>query len=266
MTTQVTLTVCSACGRPAVIDGVCGSCGFASGEDNRCPHCEAVARVEPKGLGPTLRWVCGVCGGPRMPGAVGGKVAMTPLREAKASEARATRLRVRSWSLTLVAVVLTLVAPAGWSVGLPWGLFVVGAIVSMGFALKGRSLTASAMADANEALDRAWLAAAEDLAGRAQHGITVAELAERLKIDPARAERLLSKLAVGDRTRIDVGEDAEVRYSVAPADASIGRVRVDDDDRFRALDEAEAASRRDEENEAAQRAVLSDPFPRGPRR
>ena len=37
-----------------------------------------------------------------------------------------------------------------------------------------------------------------------------------LGIDPAFAEKLLTSLAVHDRTRIDVGDDAEVVYSVAP--------------------------------------------------
>ncbi len=69
--------------------------------------------------------------------------------------------------------------------------------------------------DAPLTLDRI-LAAAEDVAKSSKNGVTVTELAKRLKIDPARAEDLLTQLAVHDRTRIDVGDDAQVRYSVAP--------------------------------------------------
>jgi hypothetical protein len=37
-----------------------------------------------------------------------------------------------------------------------------------------------------------------------------------LGVDEARADELLTSLAVQDRTRIDVGDDAEIRYSVTP--------------------------------------------------
>lgn len=58
------------------------------------------------------------------------------------------------------------------------------------------------------------LAAAEQVVAGAPHGMTAAELAARLKIDEARGDALLTRLAVNDRTRVDVGDDAEVRYSV----------------------------------------------------
>ena len=78
------------------------------------------------------------------------------------------------------------------------------------------------------------------------------------------------QLAGHDRTRIDVDDAADVRYSIAPEVAGASRLRVGtSDDAFRALEEAEASAATQhagEEAEAAQRALLSDPFPRGPRR
>ena len=94
--------------------------------------------------------------------------------------------------------------------------------------------------------------------------MTVAELATRLKIDPERADQLLTQLAVHDRTRIDVGEDAEVRYSIGPdAGDGLSRVRVDaTEEQFRALEASEAAEAAHiDDEEAAQRGLLSVPFP-----
>jgi hypothetical protein len=72
-----------------------------------------------------------------------------------------------------------------------------------------------------------------------------------LKIDPVKADKQLTHLAVHDRTRIDVGDDAEVRYSVMPS-AGTSRVRVSSsEDPFRALKQAEAAAA-----SAVQRDVL----------
>jgi hypothetical protein len=234
-----------------------------------CPHCGAIARVEPKGLGAKLRWVCGVCGGPRMPGGVGGEDSLGPLREAKASQTRSKRARASFWVFAMMATFFTLVAVAAWPAALVWKLFFLAlAIAPTVFAVRARARAAGATVDAKEALDRAWLAAAEDVAKSAKNGVTVAELAKRLKVDPVRAEELLTQLAVHERTRIDVDDDAEVRYSISPEEGDATKVRVDSsEDQFRALEEAEATSRRGEdEAEAAQKALLSVPFPRGPQR
>jgi hypothetical protein len=170
-----------------------------------------------------------------------------------------------------MATFFTLVALAAWPASIALKLFFLAlAVTPSALAVRARSRAASATSDAIEALDRAWLAAAEDVAKNAKTGVTVAELASRLKIDPVRAEALLTRLAVHDRTRIDVDDDAEVRYSIGPeAGEHVGKVRVEaSEDQFRALEEAEAAASRrgEDEAEAAPGAMLSDPFPRGPRR
>ena len=246
---------------------MCSSCGFTSGAANACPHCGAVARVEPKGSGPKLHWVCGVCGGPRMPHGLGGEAATSPLREARASEIRSKKARASVWAFGLMAAFFTLVALAAWPAALAWKLFFLAfAVTPMLLAMRARNRSKTSRADAAEALDRAWLAAAEDVAKSTKQGVTVAELAARLTIDPVRAEALLTKLAVQDGTRIDVDDDAEVRYSIGAGEpAGTRRVRVDtsrSEDEFRALEEADAiaSGRVDEQAEAL--AMLSDPFPR----
>jgi hypothetical protein len=271
-------TTCPACGASAVTDGVCGRCGNASGDANRCPHCSAIARVEPKGSGASLRWVCAMCGGPRMMSGLGGEASITPLREARSSQRVATRARALSWVFGSIATFMTLVTLAAWSVegfAAKLILLTLAAIPTL-MAVRARSKASRATADSDEAIDRAMLAAAEDAASQAKKGVTVAELASRLKIDAVKAEKLLSQLAVHDRTRIDVDDDAEVRYSVGPGvDTSKVRVATTTEDKFRELEEAEARSAKSQgehelrmidEDEAEAQKILSSPFPRGPGR
>ncbi len=77
------------------------------------------------------------------------------------------------------------------------------------------SFSTAASARAKDADEKAWMAAAMQ-AARGGAGVTAEELAKRLSVSPERADHLLTQLAVHDRTRIDVGDDAQVRYSVAP--------------------------------------------------
>ena len=266
------LATCSACGARAVSGGVCGRCGNTSGEANRCPHCGAIARVEPKGAGVLLHWVCGVCGGPRMPNGVGGEAVTTPLREARASQQRALRARAQFWAFTVMALFFTMVALAAWPVAALVSHLILLAMAAAPtlFAVRARARAGRAAEAESEALERAWLAAAEDVTSRAKKGVTVAELAKQLHIEPVKAEKLLTQLAVHDRTRIDVDEDAEVRYSIAPelaaSASSSPRVRVDaadamgdeTEDKFRALEEHEL-------DEAEAKKLATPAFPRGSR-
>ncbi len=219
--------------------------------------------MEPKGAGTSLKWVCGACGGPRMPHGLGGEAAAAPLREAKASQRRALRLRAQFWAFTLMAIFFTLVAVAAWPAAA-----IVSKLILLALAMtpslvaaRARSRASHANADGNEAIERAWLAAAEDVASHAKNGVTVADLGKRLQIDPLKAEKLLTELAVHDRARIDVDDDAEVRYSVASElqSARQGQVRVDaTEEQFRALEEAEL-------DEAEAKKLATPAFPRSSR-
>src|SRR5689334_8555214 len=106
------MTTCPACGKQAVQNGVCSNCGYAQGEGNRCPHCGATARVEPKVFGTITRWVCAMCGGPRIPGGFGGEDAQNALREGKTLLSAATRAKARSIAWSILAVLATLVVLA----------------------------------------------------------------------------------------------------------------------------------------------------------
>lgn len=213
-----------------------------------------------------------------MPSGAGGEASASPLREAKASFGLATRARAVSWVFGIIATFMTLVTLAGFShVGIVAKIiFLALAIAPTLMAVRARSKAARATASGAEAVDRAMLAAAEKLAAQAKKGVTVAELATLLKIDAVKAEHLLTQLAVHDRTRIDVDDDAEVRYSVTPelgsGTAGEGRVRIaSSEDQFRALEEAEAAaeskaSEKLASDEEELKKMLTAPFGRGPGR
>lgn len=217
--TASTAETCPACGAGAVKDGVCGRCGYAQGEANRCPHCQAVARIEKKGPG---EWVCAVCGGPRTPGGLGGKPARTALAAEKEARGRATKQRAATWVWGVVATLVTL------AVALAWPAALVAKVVALAFALapalfavRSASRVSGSAKEAAEAHERALLAAAQSLVAAKAEGVTAAELAERLELPEERADALLTQLAVHEKTRIDVGDDAEIRYSSAGAPARI---------------------------------------------
>lgn len=211
------MTICPACGKQAVENGVCSNCGYAQGAGNQCPHCGATARAEPKVEGTITRWVCAMCGGPRVPGGFGGDESENALREAKTLISGATRAKARSIAWTILAVLATFVvlaASAKEAIAATIALSLM-AIVPAFLAVRARGQGNKRKENADAAIDRAWLAAAEEIAAKHANGVTAKELGKTLHIDEARADKLLTQLAVHDKTRIDVGEDAEVRYSVS---------------------------------------------------
>lgn len=172
----------------------------------------------------SVAWVCAVCGMPRLPGGVETQAVTRALKEAgtRVRAGRAQRIKGGVWAaFTLVSVLFgTLLGLAFGTT--PLGLFGVVAMIGALLALRARSKAVAARTEAKAAEERAWEAAAEQLAGTVEAGLTAAELAARLDVPEARADQLLTALAVQDRTRIDVGDDAEVRYSLAPS----ARLRV----------------------------------------
>lgn len=213
-----------------------------------------MARTE--GLGPST--VCGVCGGPRVPHGFGGEAATAALKEQKKHLGDA---RLASFVTVVQGVLATIAALVGLAVmpaAIVGKLIVLAlAVVPLLLALQYRSRAKVAREKAKDANERAWQAAAQDVATRAKEdGVTVASLAKTLQVEPARADQLLTSLTVHDRTRIDVGDDAEVRYSAVPVD----NVRVHAGERD-PLFESSDARKRDEdlEVESAGRTTEREP-------
>ncbi|MBX3219597.1 MAG: hypothetical protein KF795_03690 [Labilithrix sp.] len=216
-------STCPACGANAFVaaasagasegDGQCSRCGYTSGESSRCPHCDAVARLEGAGL----TAVCAMCGGPRVPANLGGDVARSALREQKKALANARAASIATVLQGGFSTLATLLGLALLPASLAGKLVVFAlAIVPLVLAMRSRGRARAARESAARAGERAWQAAAEEAAARREGGVTAAELAKTLGVEAEHADKLLTALTVSDRTRIDVGDDAQVRYSVGP--------------------------------------------------
>ncbi len=207
---------CAACGADGVTSGVCARCGYAEGSTNTCPHCGAVARSTRRDA--SAPWVCAVCGGPRIPGDAGGASARESLRRAKHLGVQSLRSRASAllWSLTAVSLLLPSIFATSLVLGALLGVVAAGCAL---LALRASMRSRRARIASEEASSEAWLAATEEVA-RGSRGITAHDLASRLQIAEGQAERLLARLAVDDRTYVEVSGDAEVRYSV-PARARV---------------------------------------------
>lgn len=237
----MTKTTCPACGVNAFVaegdGGTCSNCGVATGTSNVCPHCRATARVEGSGRAT----VCAVCGGPRIGGNFGGEAAANALRAERKALAVARASSIASLFQGVLAIVTTLIALAIFPSTLAGqGLAFAFAIAPLLLALRSRTRAGRARKEAEQESARAWHAAAEDVVRQHSRGITASALAQILRIDPKKADELLTALAVNDRTRIDVGDDAEIRYSVFPE--TLVRVEDEPSESVRPREEAPAES------------------------
>lgn len=212
---------CPACGASGTVqNGICERCGFAFAEANRCPHCKVITRVEHRVRRGETAWVCASCGGPRMPAGLGNEGSAKELACAKAADGRAARRTAGALGLSglaLVSLLLMLtigwIAPEGALIAKIFAVIVTGVlalVATRGFVRAGR-----ARREADAAIERAWLSAAEEVARRSRT-LTAEDLSARLGVEVPRAEHLLSQLSVHGRTRVDIGEDARIHYSAPP--------------------------------------------------
>lgn len=194
-------STCRACGKALPADrSVCGACGAAHGEENRCPHCTAIADVQPHA---TLGFVCRVCGGPRI--ALDARFA-TPSSRTSQALVVAGREQTKHLMFSaagfllggmgalglLIASVVVLAASPGLlpslaafvSAGVP---FAAG-LLALRRAARARQLRA-------ESLHAARLAALGDVQA-AIGPLPAARAAEILRIDTEQAELLLAEHSV----------------------------------------------------------------------
>jgi hypothetical protein len=189
---------CRACSAP-VPDGAarCPRCEAAQGPFERCPHCRAEAGISPH---PVLRYVCDVCGGPRVPRldpAVNYSGREDPLLR-KADAARKGRAGWRAAAIgsgLLLPFTLLFFAALLAFFGLSFGLFLATAVVVGPIA----SFLASAISHAGKrgaeigpAIDAAWIAVATDIAQQSRGAITAQSLAQKLGIEEPQAEELIA--------------------------------------------------------------------------
>jgi hypothetical protein len=216
---------CPACAKPIDAGTTrCPHCGLAIGEHQRCPHCHAVADVEPSS---EARFVCAVCGGVRIP-IEDAKV----VRSAETLDAlkRATTARSARSVWRIVAI---LVAAFGAFSGLVlWvtlsfadppavAKVVAGLAVAVPFAFAifaGQRSRACAAIFA-PALDKAWIAAAADIARSRGGELDAAELAKLTRIAEADADKLLSRMSAQSLLASSVTSEGGLKYTLVDAGA-----------------------------------------------
>lgn len=208
---------------------VCAQCGAVHGERYRCPHCGAIADIEPA---KALRYRCKVCGGPRVPSddvAVKRSGAETPaLERAQRAHRVAAAWRVGAGvvagfgalSLLIALLVLGVVTPGVLGTLLTLFATLVPFVLAVLFWGRG----GVEQRKVAEALDEAWQRVAAEVIGAHGGELTAAELAKTLRSDIPTAERMLARLGAHDVVRSRVTEAGDVVYSSPSAE----RMRVRD--------------------------------------
>ena len=208
---------CRACSA-AIASGAlrCDKCG-AMQKDVTCPHCGAMAGASPH---VELRWVCDVCGAPRIPvldpsiKSTGREIA--PLKRAETARRGRSAARAMLVGSSLLLSVATLLFA---SVSIAFGAHLVVALTSILVTLSLTSLVVwsalRARARGREiepALDAAWVAIATDVAQQLKRPITSRELAAKLQIEESLAEQLLALLDVNDIVKGELTEQGDLAF------------------------------------------------------
>ncbi|MEM9189052.1 MAG: hypothetical protein AAGF12_07740 [Myxococcota bacterium] len=262
-------TECPTCGTK-VIEGRtrCHACGQVFGEDNRCPHCHALAAAVQTSRGLT----CAACGGPRerKEGTVviggGGRAvvhagkpsiapALGPVTATSAGRAGSAALRLGGMGSVGVgvmsAIILMLLLQGALGLAL--------AILLGGFFVGAGALALRAGAKAGIHVDEKAKTARElqilELAEGSEGDLTVTEVSRKLQIGMAEADTALTAMADGSRVGVEVDPNGVVHYvfreigAQRPADQP--RVRVDPMSDRAELDEFEERLRASQEKKRA---------------
>lgn len=196
----------------------CLRCGSAHGEAQRCPHCKSVADVESSAPG---RWVCRICGGPRVARRGAAPPPSAEERDAllvAAAGRRGARLsRAAAIGLGLVGTLSAALAAVGIGALDPGAGAQLAAVVvalapwlGVPFAL---ALARRRARGEGEALALAEVEAAIALARSSEGELAAERIAAVLGVPLARAEQLLAELHARDvlRTEFDAGGQLSYR-------------------------------------------------------
>jgi hypothetical protein len=209
----------------------CPGCGRVFGEDNRCPHCNAIAAVKPAGDG----YVCVACSKPRerkplttVLGEEPGRASIVP---SAGSSLRGRGLRsVGALSIAggvlsaALATALLGITVAGIATASVVGL--LGVLV--GFTLMRRAGRAD---DAARALtQRTAVARVRSAATKLGGDVTAKAIAKELGVPVEDADAVLTQMADGTNVTVEVDTDtAQVHYVFPEIVAARPKLRVADD-------------------------------------
>jgi hypothetical protein len=231
---------------------------------SECPHCGGVAKAVPHD---EYRYVCNLCGAPRIEAAVEG-IELSGDEHDNLNNAR-DAIRQRNWwrfggvlgglagsfglLVTLIFQLLFSPESALWSA--------TGVVMSLPFILLAFVALARSKSKTEEIdreIDEAWRTAARDVVMQSE-SITAQQLTEILPMNQADAEQVAAELSVDDLLHSRITDDGKLRLEPVASvriDAGAtpgGKTIVSDDSleqRFEALEEAMATEAADAEQQA----------------
>jgi len=139
------------------------------------------------------------------------------LRRAREAQLAAARAGGAGNGMGLLAVALAIGATAATFGGAIGGAIVAAAlaVTLAALALSQRARAAALARTSRAEADAAAMRVAEAVLRARGSELTAGDLGRVMRVDASDAERLLTALAAGDRVRVDVADDAELRWSTA---------------------------------------------------
>lgn len=208
------------------------------GEENRCPICGAFARVD---RDETFRFVCGVCGSPR----IATKAVPLPqesllaLRHAAQAKRSAFAWRVAAWGLGIPAALsLALAAVLAPASLLASGVLIACGVVMAIFATRSSRMAATGRKKLRSSVDQAWEAAALAVLDQRGKETTAVDLAKALEISEADAEAMLASLSARSRVNVRVEDkSAELVYESEARPEAEAEAQAAEEEAAKAADE-----------------------------
>lgn len=212
---------CPACSK-SIEDGAtrCPHCGLALGEHQRCPHCHAIADVEPS---LEAKFVCTVCGGVRIPiddPAIPRSSEQIDLLR-RANVARSARAIWRVISLAVAGfgvfsvLVLWLVIDVAHPVFAGAVVAALAVLVPFAFAAVSWKKSQERGAELGPLVEKAWIAAATDIARARAGKLDAPALAKVTRISEAAADQILSRMSADSLLLSSVTSEGGLQYTLA---------------------------------------------------
>ncbi len=208
----------------------CPGCGRVFGEDNRCPHCHAIAAVRAVGDG----YVCSACSKPRER-----KPLTTVLGEGRSRGSIVpASSSVRGRGLRSVGVLTIGAGVLGAALATAFlGLGALGIGLAAASAIAGALAGVSLLRRASSADDRARAFAAENAEARVRGAaqklggdVTAKMVADVLGVPVAEADAVLTRITDGTDVTVEVDtDDGSLHYVFQSIVAARQKVRVAED-------------------------------------
>ncbi len=195
------------------------------GEHHRCPHCHAIAGVEPS---PEARFLCAVCGGVRIP-IEDPKVTHSPEQIEHLKRATNARSAGAVWQMVAAIVgafgifsvlVLWLAITVAHPPLVASVVAALAVMVPFAFAVLAWRRSRACLADFAPAFDKAWIAAAADVARSRGGTLDRAELAKVTRITEQEADKVLARMSAESLATSSVTAEGVLTYTLVEAGAS----------------------------------------------